>query len=134
MRCVLAFLIPVVSQAAIWPDAIGPYHRTATMPVSLTDRPVWDEYGLKESEGARYDNGASSFTATAFVLPDTTGALAAFDWHRPPQSTPSQPPPSGRLPVETADGLPPPPRHPPPRFPAYNPPPTAPPPLPPSPP
>jgi hypothetical protein len=105
MRFLLALLIPVVSQAAIWPDAIGPYHRTATMPVSLTDRPVWDEYGLKESEGARYDNGAFSFTATAFVLQDTTGALAAFDWQRPAQSTPSQSTPSDRLAVETADGL-----------------------------
>jgi len=102
MKFLLALLIPVVSQAAIWPDAIGPYHRAATMQVTLTDRPVWDEYGLKESEAARYENGASSFTATAYVLQDTTGALAAFDWQRPAASTPSK---ADRLAVEIADGL-----------------------------
>src|SRR5471030_430463 len=102
MKLLLALLIPVVSQAAIWPDAIGPYHRAATMQVTLTDRPVWDEYGLKESEAARYENGASSFTATAYVLQDTTGALAAFDWQRPAASTPSK---ADRLSVEIADGL-----------------------------
>ena len=102
MKFLLALLIPLVSQAAIWPDAIGPYHRAATMQVGLTDRPVWDEYGLKASEAARYENGASSFTATAYVLQDTTGALAAFDWQRPAGSTPSK---ADRLAAETADGL-----------------------------
>jgi hypothetical protein len=102
MKLLLALLIPAVSQAAIWPDAIGPYHRAATMQAALTDRPVWDEYGLKDSEAARYENGASSFTATAYVLQDTTGALAAFDWQRPAGSTPSK---ADRLAVETADGL-----------------------------
>jgi hypothetical protein len=106
MKLLLALLIPAVSQAAIWPDAIGPYHRAATMQVTLTDRPVWDEYGLKESESVKYENGrengASSFTATAYVLQDSTGALAAFDWQRPAGSTPSK---ADRLAVETADGL-----------------------------
>src|SRR5471032_824000 len=102
MKLLLALLIPVVSQAAIWPDAIGPYHRAATMQVTLTDRPVWNEYGLKESEAARYENGASSFTATAYLLQDTTGALAAFDWQRPAESTPSK---AGRLAAETSGGL-----------------------------
>jgi hypothetical protein len=106
MKLLLALLIPVVSQAAIWPDAIGAYHRAAIMQVGFTDRPVWDEYGLKESESAKYENGrengASSFTATAYVFQDTTGALAAFDWQRPAGSTPSK---ADRLAVETADGL-----------------------------
>jgi hypothetical protein len=102
MKLLLALLIPVVSQSAIWPDAIGPYHRATTMQAGLTDRPVWDEYGLKESEAARYESGASSFTATAYRLQDTTGALAAFDWQRPAGSTPSK---ADRLAVETADQL-----------------------------
>jgi hypothetical protein len=102
MKFLLALLIPFLSRSAIWPDAIGPYQRAATMQAVLSDRPIWDEYGLKESEAARYENGAASFTATAYVLQDTTGALAAFDWQRPAQSTFSK---AGRLAVETADGL-----------------------------
>src|SRR5947209_10166738 len=102
MKFLLAFLLPVLSQAAIWPDTIGPYQRAASMPVTLTDRPIWDEYGLKDSEGARYENGASRFTAAAYVLQDTTGAMAAFDWQRPSNSTPSKAAPRA---VETADGL-----------------------------
>src|ERR1700681_4838486 len=102
MKFLLALLIPVVAQAAIWPDAIGPYHRAASMQVTLIDRPVWDEYGLKGSEGARYENGAARFTATAYVLEDTTGALPAFDWQRTWQSRPSK---AGRLAAEVANGL-----------------------------
>jgi hypothetical protein len=102
MKLLLALLIPVLSQAAIWPDAIGSYHRAATMPVSIIDHPIWDEYGLKESEAAKYESDAGNFTATAYRLQDTTGALAAFDWQRPQQSTPSK---AARLAAETADGL-----------------------------
>ena len=47
------------------------------------DRPIWDEYGLKESEAARYENGDENFTVTGYRLQDTTGAMAAFDWQRP---------------------------------------------------
>src|SRR5438477_195971 len=32
MKLLVALLVPALSQAAIWPDAIGPYHRAATMP------------------------------------------------------------------------------------------------------
>jgi len=102
MKLFLALLLPALSQAAIWPEAIGSYRRSATAPVSLADRPVWEEYGLKDSESATYENGASRFTATAWVLGDTTGSLAAFDWQRPAAATPSK---VASQAVETADGL-----------------------------
>ena len=98
----VALLFPALAQAAIWPDTIGPYHRAGAMPVTLTDRAVWDEYGLKNSEAARYENDASGFTATAYFLQDSTGALAAFDWQRAASSTPSQAAP---IAAETAGGL-----------------------------
>jgi len=85
----LLLLLPGLLAAAIWPDAIGPYHRASVTAVNLQDRPVWDEYGLKESEAARYENGAQSFTTTGFRLQDSTGAMAAFQWQRPAKSTPS---------------------------------------------
>lgn len=89
-----ALLLPGLATAAIWPDAIGPYHRAGpsghTVPVTLTDRAVWDEYGLKDSEAARYQNGGAEFTATAYRLQDPTGALAAFQWQRGSKAAPSK--------------------------------------------
>jgi hypothetical protein len=93
-------LLPGLLGAAIWPDAIGPYHRVSTAPIKLQDRPLWDEYGLKESEGARYENANESFTATGYRLQDTTGAMAAFQWQRLAGSTPSRLAPMA---AETAD-------------------------------
>src|SRR5437764_12922303 len=92
MKLLLALLLPAPSQAAIWPDAIGSYHRTAATAVKPAeinpiDRPVWEEYGLKDSESATYEkgaaekgaadkgaaeNGPSRFTATAWMLTDPT--------------------------------------------------------------
>lgn len=102
MKLLFAVLLPALSHAAIWPDAIGPFHRTATAAVTLADRPVWEEYGLKDSESATYENGASRFTATAWVLADPTSALAAFDWQRSGNSSPSK---VANLSSETPDSL-----------------------------
>jgi hypothetical protein len=101
-RFLLALLIPALAQAAIWPDAIGAYHRTAVSKPVLADGPIWDEYGLRESETATYENGSAKFTATAWRLQDPTGALAAYDWQRPAKSEPAK---VGALAAETADSL-----------------------------
>jgi hypothetical protein len=101
-RLLLALLLPALAQAAIWPDAIGAYHRTAISQPVLADRPVWDEYGLQASEAATYENAPARFTATAWRLQDTTGALAAYDWQRPAESRPSK---VAALAAETADSL-----------------------------
>jgi hypothetical protein len=97
-----ALLVPGVCLGAIWPETLGPWHRAASLQATLADRPVWDEYGLKESEAARYENGDAQFTATAYRLQDTTAALAAFDWQRPALATASKLAP---LAAETADSL-----------------------------
>ncbi|MBZ5618199.1 MAG: hypothetical protein LAQ69_05590 [Acidobacteriia bacterium] len=99
---VLGFVVPALTVAAILPETIGPYHRTSTLPAALADRPLWDEYGLKDSETAGYESGGVKFTATAYRLLDTTAALAAFDWQRPAKSSPSA---VGRLAAETPDSL-----------------------------
>ena len=91
MRLLPAFILfPCLLAAAILPEAIGPFHRVSVNPATLQDRALWDEYGLKESESARYQNGSESFTVTAYRLQDTTGAMAAFQWQRPADSTPSK--------------------------------------------
>lgn len=102
MKLLLTFAIPALAAAAIWPDAIGPYHRTSASPPALADQSVWEEYGLKESETATYENGAAKFNATAWRLNDTTGALAAFDWQRNAKAEPSK---VAALAVETPDTL-----------------------------
>src|ERR1022692_5091667 len=97
-----ALLAPALCLGAIWPENIGAWKRTATMQATLSDRPIWDEYGLKESEAARYQNGDANFTATGYRLQDTTGAMAAFDWQRPAKSIVS---PLAPLAAATGDGL-----------------------------
>jgi hypothetical protein len=101
-RFLLALLIPALAQAAIWPDAIGDWHRSAASKPVLTDGALWDEWGLQESETATYQDGSAKFTATAWRLQDSTGALAAYDWQRPAKSEPSKLAP---LAAETADSL-----------------------------
>jgi hypothetical protein len=97
-----ALLAPALCLGAIWPENIGAWKRAATMQATLFDRPIWDEYGLKESEAARYENGAADFTVTGFRLQDTTGAMAAFDWQRPARSTPSN---LAEMAADTGEGL-----------------------------
>jgi hypothetical protein len=80
----------MLAQAAIFPDAIGAWRRTAVSKPVLADGPLWDEYGLRESETASYENGSAKFTATVWRLQDSTGALAAYDWQRPGKSEPSK--------------------------------------------
>jgi hypothetical protein len=97
-----ALLAPALCLGAIWPENIGAWKRAATMQATLFDRPIWDEYGLKESEAARYQNGSENFTVAGYRLQDTTGAMAAFDWQRPAASTASTLAP---LAAEREDGL-----------------------------
>jgi hypothetical protein len=102
MKFFLSLLLPLLASAAILPETIGPYHRTATSQPTLSDKPVWDEYGLKASESAVFEAEKERFSATVWRLQDPTGALAAFDWQRPADATPSQ---AAKLAAETKNGL-----------------------------
>jgi len=95
-------LLPGLAAAAILPDAIGAYQRGPASKPALSDQPVWDECGLKDSETAVYQSGKDKFTVTAYQLQDTTGSLAAFDWQRPAAATPAT---AAKLAVETRDSL-----------------------------
>ena len=101
-KLLAVFLLPAALAAAILPETIGDYHRTATSKPALNDRPLWHEYGLKEAETAAYLNGDSRFSVTAYRLTDSTAALGVFDWQRPAQAAASK----GAAPAaETADSL-----------------------------
>jgi hypothetical protein len=102
MKLLAALLLPAALTAAILPESIGDCHRTATSQPALTDRPLWEEYGLKEAETGSYQNGDSKFSLTAYRMLDSTGALGVFDWQRPTQATVSKTAPTA---AETADSL-----------------------------
>jgi len=82
--------VPTLGAAAILPATFGAWHRTAPAAVSLADKAVWDEYGLKETESAVYENAKDKLTVTAWRLNDTTGSMAAFDWQRPAKAATSK--------------------------------------------
>lgn len=103
MKCFLCLLIlPAFAFGGIWPDSFGAFHRTAVQPVEVSDRPLWDEYGFQQAEQAEYELGARKFTANAYRLQDSTGALAAFEWQRPADAKPS---PLAKLAVEAAGSV-----------------------------
>ena len=89
MKFFAVLFLPALISAAILPDDIGAYHRTASAPVTVADHSVWQEYGLRASESATYVSGDQHFTLSAWQLQDTTGALGVFDWQRPPDAKPS---------------------------------------------
>jgi hypothetical protein len=75
--------------AGILTDNLGTAKRVTLETPTLSDKPVWDEYGLDGVETGRYESaGGKSFTATAWRLKDPTGSQAAFRWLRPAGSQP----------------------------------------------
>ncbi len=98
----LILLCAGLCPASTLPDTVGAYHRTATSQPAAGDPAMWNELGLKDSETATYENGPARFKATAWHLQDATAALAAFDWLRSANSTPS---PVANLAAETPTSL-----------------------------
>jgi hypothetical protein len=98
----IALLLPSLAAAAILPDTIGPSQRGNPSKPVLSDQPIWTEYGLKDSETAAYQNGATKFTATAWQFQDTTGSMAAFQWQRPATAKPST---AAKMAAETPDSV-----------------------------
>jgi hypothetical protein len=98
----LALLLPLLSAAAIWPDALGTFQRVSSQGVAFqSNQPIWDEYGFREGEEAQYQGDGQKFTATAYRFQDSTGAMAAYEWMRHPDSKPSS---LARLAAETPTG------------------------------
>jgi hypothetical protein len=102
MKFSVLFLLPFVASAAILPEMIGAYQRSEVSAPSMSDRAVWDEYGLKASETATYLSGPGRMGVTVWRLQDSTAALAAFDWQRPEGAKPSN---AASLAAETSKAL-----------------------------
>jgi len=84
--------------------------------VAVPDQPLYDEYGLDATEQADYTYADKHFSATAWRMRDSTGAMALFESRRPPGAIPATPgllapiPVSksavaARLAVRTSDGV-----------------------------
>lgn len=78
-RLSLLLLAALPAVAAIWPEQLYDHKRTRLDPITITDKPVWEEYGLEAAERATYV-GATGFTASAYRLKDPTSALAVIQW------------------------------------------------------
>jgi len=78
-RLSFVLLAALPAAAAIWPEQLYDHKRTKVEPVTLADKPVWEEYGLEAAERATY-TGATGFTASAYRLKDSTSALAVVQW------------------------------------------------------
>jgi hypothetical protein len=89
------------SRAAIWTDALAGFTRTSAAPLSVSNKALWDEYGLEQAERAQYQSPTGKFSATAWRVKDSTCALAAFDGLRPANARPSK---VWELALETDDG------------------------------
>ncbi|MBI3210584.1 MAG: hypothetical protein HYZ37_16995 [Candidatus Solibacter usitatus] len=70
--------------AALLTDNLGTVKLVESRPLSITDKPVWEDYGLLEAESGKYSGGGRTFSVSAWRLKDPTGAQGVFRWMRPP--------------------------------------------------
>ncbi len=89
------------AQTALWPDQFGQFTKTSSQPLPMSEPAVWAEYGFSQAERAEFQSATGRFTGVAVRLKDSTGALAAFQWQRPPGARASK---LGSLAVETDNG------------------------------
>jgi hypothetical protein len=96
-------LLPGLANAAIFPDQIGPYQKSAPKTLGIPDQALYDEYGLESTEAAEYAApDQKHFSASGWRLHDSTGALALFQSRRPPGAVAADFAP---LAVKTSDGI-----------------------------
>jgi hypothetical protein len=88
--------------AAIFPDQIGDFTKSAPKALSVADQALYNEYGLLASEQAEYSKADEHFTATAWHMRDSTGALAVFQARRPSGAVQDGP---AQLAARTSDGV-----------------------------
>ena len=103
---IAACVVPL--SAAILPDQIGDFARGETKSLTakdaVPDPALYQEFGLISAEQAQYtapDKNPKRFTATAWRLRDSTGALGLFEARRPADATPAK---LSALSAKTPDG------------------------------
>jgi len=99
---VLLFAGCGAASAAIFPDQIGVFKKGSPKTISVPDQALLDEFGLTAAEQAEYTAPEKHFTATAWRFRDSTGAMAMFEFRRPPGAVPGS---ITKLSVQTSDGV-----------------------------
>jgi len=75
---------------AILPDKIGDFTKGETKALAAPDPALYQEFGFIAAEHAQYTIAAKRFTASAWRLRDSTGALALFEAQRPANAAPAK--------------------------------------------
>jgi hypothetical protein len=85
----LALLLPLAAQSGgVWPEKWGEHTRVKAETAPLADPALFAEYAGSLAERAVYSGPAGKFSATAWRLKDSTGALAWYQATRPPNAVP----------------------------------------------
>ena len=92
----------IAAHGAIFPDQIGDFQKGSPKTISVPDQALLDEFGLTATEQAEYTAAGKHFTATAWRFRDSTGAMAMFEFRRPPGAVPGT---ITKLSVQTSDGV-----------------------------
>ena len=100
IRTFYYLLLVPAAFAGIWPDAIDGWQRKTPTRVVISDKRVWEEYGLEASERAEFDKSGVAARGTAYRLKDPTSAMAIYQWKHPV----GKPSDLAKLAVETPDG------------------------------
>jgi len=98
----LIVLMASAASAAILPDSLGDFQKSAPKSLALPDQALYSEYGLEATEQAEFTSPDKHFTATAWRFHDSTGAMAMFQFRRPSGAVTAKPP---ELSARTADEL-----------------------------
>jgi hypothetical protein len=76
----------LADQIALLPNQWGSFRKTASAPTQVDNPGVFREFGFVSSETADYRGPSANAKVTVYMLQDTTGAFAAWDWLRPADS------------------------------------------------
>lgn len=91
MLSVLMFALlalPSLAESAILPDTIGVWLKGPAADIIPSDQKLWREFGLQAAETAPYAAQGRKYTISAYRFADATGAFAALELIRPPDSHP----------------------------------------------
>ena len=97
-----AALAVAAPPAALLRGQFAGFSKSATETPALSDKSLWDEYGLLQTEQAEYVSGNKRCDLTAWRFKDSTGAYGAFEWQRPANSWQSK---TAALAAETKDEM-----------------------------
>ena len=88
LKALLVFCITFccLRAAPLLPSNLGAARQVQSAFQQATDSKVFNEFGFVSSETADYRKPGAKYTLTAYQMRDATGALAAWDWLRPPDS------------------------------------------------